>query len=137
MSSVNRVILIGNLTRDPDLRTIGSGANVCDLGLALNRSWTDNQGQKQDEVTFVDITLWGKNAENAGKFLSKGRSVYVEGRLQLDTWKDNQTGQDRSKLRVVGERIQFLGGASDGNDSNRSSGNPPQGRGQNSNRRAA
>ncbi len=120
MSSLNRVLLIGNLTRDPELRTVGSGANVCELGLAINRSWTDNQGQKHDEATFVDITFWGKTAENAAKYLSKGRSVYVEGRLQFDTWKDTQTGQDRSKLRVVGERIQFLGGGQGSGES------PPQ-----------
>ena len=111
MSSLNRVLIIGNLTRDPELKTVGSGANVCDLGVAMNRSWTDNQGQKHDEATFVDVTLWGKNAENAARYLSKGRSVYVEGRLQLDAWKDKESGQDRSKLRIVGERIQFLGGA--------------------------
>ncbi|MCB1229589.1 MAG: single-stranded DNA-binding protein [Verrucomicrobiae bacterium] len=111
MSSLNRVLIIGNLTREPELRTVGSGATVCDLGIAMNRSWTDNQGQKHDEATFVDVTLWGKNAENSAKFLSKGRSVFIEGRLQLDTWKDAQTGQDRNKLRVVGERVQFLGSA--------------------------
>ncbi len=111
MSSLNRVSLIGNLTRDPELQQVPSGAHVCELGLAMNRSWTDPQGEKHEEVTFVDVTFWGKNAENAVKYLSKGRSVYVEGRLQYDTWKDTQTGQDRSKLRVVGERIQFLGSA--------------------------
>lgn len=111
MSSLNRVLLIGNLTRDPEIRTVSTGANVCDLGLAMNRSWTDPEGQKHEEVTFVDVTLWGKNAENAAKYLAKGRPVFVEGRLQFDTWKDAQTGQDRSRLRVVGERIQFLGSA--------------------------
>lgn len=113
MSTLNRVTIIGNLTRDPELRTVPSGASVCDLGLAINRNWTDPQGQKHEEVTFVDVTFWGKNAENVVKYLSKGRSVYVEGRLQLDSWKDAQTGQDRNKLRVVGERVQFLGGASE------------------------
>lgn len=111
MSSLNRVLLIGNLTRDPELRTVSTGATVCELGLAMNRAWTDPQGQKHEEVTFVEVTLWGKNAENAAKFLAKGRPVFVEGRLQFDTWKDAQSGQDRSRLRVIGERMQFLGGA--------------------------
>ncbi|MCB1088851.1 MAG: single-stranded DNA-binding protein [Verrucomicrobiae bacterium] len=110
MSSLNRVTLIGNLTRDPELRTVGQGAQVCDLGLAINRSWTDSDGQKREETTFVEIAFWGKTADNILRFLKKGRSVYVEGRLQLDTWQDSQTGQDRSKLKIVGERIQFLGG---------------------------
>ncbi len=111
MSSLNRVLLIGNLTRDPELRTVSTGAAVCELGLAMNRAWTDPQGQKHEEVTFVEVTLWGKNAENAAKYLAKGRPVFVEGRLQFDTWKDAQSGQDRSRLRVIGERMQFLGGA--------------------------
>lgn len=116
MSSLNRVTLIGNLTRNPELKSIASGAQVCELGLALNRQWTDTNGQKQEEVTFVDISFWGKNAENASKYLSKGSPVYVEGRLQLSSWKDSQTGQDRSKLRIVGERIQFLGSPRHGNE---------------------
>ncbi|MBL9152692.1 MAG: single-stranded DNA-binding protein [Verrucomicrobiales bacterium] len=111
MSNLNRVMLIGNLTRTPELRTVGNGAQVCELGLAINRNWTEPDGQRREEVTYVDITVWGRTAENAAKFLTKGRSVFVEGRLQLDTWKDAQTGQDRSKLRVIGDRLQFLGGA--------------------------
>jgi single-strand DNA-binding protein len=111
MSNLNRVMLIGNLTRDPELRTVQTGTHVCDLGIAINRSWTDPDGQKREEVTFLDITFWGRIAENAAKFLSKGRSVYVEGRLQLDTWQDAQSGQERTKLKIVGERLQFLGGA--------------------------
>lgn len=112
MSSLNRVTLIGNLTRDPDLQTISSGAQVCDIGLALNRTWSDTDGRKQEEVTFVEISFWGKNGENAAKYLSKGSAVYIEGRLQLSTWKDKETGKDRSRLRIVGERIQFLGSPS-------------------------
>lgn len=112
MSSFNRVTLIGNLTRDPELKKTKSGASLTELGLAMNRSWTNEQGQKQEEVTFVDVTVWGKTAENAAQYLSKGRSVLVEGRLQLDTWVDSQSGQSRSRLRVVAESLQFLGGQS-------------------------
>lgn len=110
MSSYNRVTLIGNLTRNPELKKTKSGASLTEIGLALNRAWTNEQGQKQEEVTFVDVTVWGKTAENAAQYLSKGRSVLVEGRLQLDTWVDSQTGQNRSKLRVVAESLQFMGG---------------------------
>ncbi len=109
MSSYNRVTLVGNLTRDPELKRTKSGAAVLELGLALNRNWTNEQGQKQEEVTYVDVTVWGKTAENAAQYLSKGRSVLVEGRLQLDTWVDSQSGQNRSKLRVVAESLQFMG----------------------------
>jgi len=113
MSSYNRVTLIGNLTRNPELRKTKSGNPVTELGLALNRVWQNESGQKQEEVTFVDVTLWGRNAENAAQYLQKGRSVLVEGRLQLETWQDKQSGQDRSKLKVVADLIQFLGGGQD------------------------
>ncbi|MEM9015681.1 MAG: single-stranded DNA-binding protein [Verrucomicrobiota bacterium] len=109
MSSFNRVTLLGNLTRDPELKRTKTGASVTDLGLALNRVWANENGERQEETTFVDITVWGKNAENAAKYLQKGRSVLVEGRLQLDTWMDAKSGQNRSKLRVVAESLQFLG----------------------------
>lgn len=111
MSNLNRVMLIGNLTRTPELRTVANGSHVIELGLAVNRNWTEADGQKREEVTFLDITFWGRTAENAARFLSKGRSVFVEGRLQLDTWQDAQSGQERTKLRIIGERLQFLGGA--------------------------
>ncbi|NLT69801.1 MAG: single-stranded DNA-binding protein [Verrucomicrobiaceae bacterium] len=110
MSSYNRVTLIGNLTRTPELRKTKSDNSVTELGLALNRAWYNENGQKQEDVTFVDVTLWGRNAENAVQYLQKGRSVLVEGRLQLETWQDKQSGQDRSKLKVVADLIQFLGG---------------------------
>lgn len=109
MSSYNRVTLVGNLTRDPELRNTKNGTAVTDLGLAMNRQWTGEDGQRHEEATFVDVTAWGKTAENAAKYLQKGRSVLVEGRLQLDTWTDSNTGQNRSKLRVVAESLQFLG----------------------------
>ena len=109
MSSYNRVTVMGNLTRDPELKRVKSGQAVVDLGLALNRTWMNESGERQEEVTFVDVTVWGKNAENAAKYLQKGRSVLVEGRLQLDTWMDSKSGQNRSKLRVVAESLHFLG----------------------------
>ena len=110
MASYNRVILVGNLTRDPEVRYIPSGTAVSEIGLAVNRSWYDKQSNsRKEETTFVDVTLWGREAEVAGEYLSKGRPVLIEGRLQLDSWEDKQTGQRRSKLRVVCERMQMLG----------------------------
>ncbi len=110
MASYNRVILIGNLTRDPEVRYIPSGMAVAEIGLAVNRQFTDkNSNERKEEVTFVDVTLWGREAELAGEYLAKGRPVMIEGRLQMDTWDDKATGQKRSKLKVVGERMQFLG----------------------------
>ncbi|GAA5123149.1 single-stranded DNA-binding protein [Luteolibacter yonseiensis] len=109
MANLNKVMLIGNLTRDPELRHTPKGTAVAELGLAINRVWNNDQGQKQEETTFVDVTLWGRQAELAQQYLGKGRSVYIEGRLQLDTWDDKETGKKRSKLRIVGEVMQFLG----------------------------
>ena len=109
MSSYNRVTLVGNLTRQPELRKTKNGSAVTDLGIALNRVWTGENGQRQEETTFVDVTVWGRAAENAAQYLQKGRSVLIEGRLQMETWQDKQSGQDRSKLRVVADTVQFLG----------------------------
>jgi len=114
MASVNKVILIGNVTRDPEVKYTPKGSAVTEIGMALNRSYTADSGEKREEVTFVDVTLWGKTAEIAGQYLKKGRPVYIEGRLQLDSWDDKQTGAKRSKLRVVGETMQFLGSRQDG-----------------------
>ncbi len=108
MANLNKVMLIGNLTRDPELRYTPKGTAVADVGLAINRVWNNDAGQKQEETTFVDVTLWGRQAELAEKYLGKGRGVYIEGRLQLDTWDDKETGKKRSKLKVVGENLQFL-----------------------------
>lgn len=114
MASFNKVILVGNLTRDPEVRYTPSGTAVSDIGLAVNRTWFDkNTNSKREEVTFVDITLWGRQAEVAGEYLSKGRPVLIEGRLQLDQWEDRETGQKRSKLKVVGENMTMLGSRSD------------------------
>src|SRR3954462_5578344 len=109
MASFNKVILLGNLTRDPEVRYTPKGSAVCDLGLAVNRSYTLDNGEKREEVTFVDVVLWARLAEIAGEYLKKGRPVFIEGRLQLDTWDDKQSGQKRSKLRVIGETMQLLG----------------------------
>lgn len=109
MASYNKVMLIGNLTRDPEVRYTPKGSAVCDIGLAINRVYTSDSGEKIEEVTFVDVVLWGKTAELAGKYLHKGRPVHIEGRLQMESWEDKATGQKRTKLKVVGEQMQFLG----------------------------
>src|SRR5258707_2572122 len=110
MASFNKVILLGNLTRDPEVRYTPKGSAVGDLGIAINRSYTLDSGEKREEVTFVDVVLWSRLAEIAGEYLKKGRPIFIEGRLQLDTWDDKQSGQKRSKLRVIGETMQLLGG---------------------------
>lgn len=112
MSSFNKVLLMGNLTRDPELRYTPKGTAVAKLGLAVNRVWTSEAGEKKEEVTFVDVDTFGRTAENCGKYLAKGRPVFVEGRLKLDQWDDKQTGQKRYRLGVIAETIQFLGGKS-------------------------
>jgi single-strand DNA-binding protein len=114
MASFNKVILLGNLTRDPEVRYTPKGSAVADLGLAVNRQYTLDTGEKREEVTFVDVTFWGRTAEVAGEYLKKGRPVFIEGRLQLDTWDDKQSGQKRSKLKVIGETMQMLGGRGGG-----------------------
>src|SRR5437867_9100938 len=109
MPSFNKVILLGNLTRDPEVRYTPKGSAVCDLGIALNRRCTLDSGERREEVTYVDVVLWSRLAEIAGEYLKKGRPVFIEGRLQMDTWDDKQTGQKRSKLRVIGETMHLLG----------------------------
>lgn len=113
MANLNRVFLIGNLTRDPECRYTPKGTAVCEIGLAVNRVWNDDQGQRREECCFIDVTFWSKQAETIGQYCTKGKSLFVEGRLQLDTWDDRETGQKRTKLRVVGENFQFLGGPKD------------------------
>ena len=110
MANLNKVLLLGNVTRDPEVRYTPKGSAVCDLGVAVNRSYTTDSGEKREEVTFVDVTLWGRTAEVASEYLKKGRPVFVEGRLQMDTWDDKQTGQKRTRLRVVADNMQLLGG---------------------------
>jgi len=117
MANLNKVMLIGNLTRDPELRHTPSGKSVSELGLAINRVWNNDQGQKQEETTFVEVTLWGRQAELAQQYLTKGRPVYIEGRLQLDSWDDKETGKKRTKMRVIGENMQFLSSGNAGGGS--------------------
>lgn len=109
MASFNKVILVGNLTRDPELRYTPKGTAVAKIGLAVNRVWTSETGEKKEEVTFVDIDMFGRTAENVAQYMRKGSPLLVEGRLRLDQWDDKQTGQKRSKLGVVAESVQFLG----------------------------
>jgi len=119
MANLNKVFLIGNLTRDPELRYIPSGAAVADIGIAVNRSFTKKDGEKSEETLFVKVVVWGKQAESSAKYLSKGRPVFIEGRLQSRSWEDKD-GQKRSTMEVVAERVQFLGSAQ-GNSSTNSS----------------
>ncbi len=112
MASFNRVILVGNVTRDPELRYISSGTAVTDLGLAVNDRRKNPNGEWVEETTFVDVTLWARQAEVACEYLSKGAPVLIEGRLKLDQWETD--GKKMSKLRVVGERMQMLGGRGGG-----------------------
>ncbi len=108
MANLNKVFLIGNLTRDPELRYIPSGAAVTDIGIAVNRSFTKKDGEKGEETLFVKVVIWGKQAESSAKYLSKGKPVFIEGRLRTNSWEDKD-GQKRSAMEVVAERVQFLG----------------------------
>ena len=109
MASYNKVLLMGNLTRDPEVRYTPKGTAIANIGLAVNRVYKTESGEQKEEVTFVDIEVWGRQAETVGQYLSKGRPVFVEGRLKLDSWEDKESGQRRNKLKVVAERVQFLG----------------------------
>jgi single-strand DNA-binding protein len=116
MANYNRVLLMGNLTRDPEIRYSaggggreGGGSAICKFGLAVNRNWTNQAGEKQEETCFVDIVVFGRQAETCNEYLRKGRAAFIEGRLKLDQWEDRESGQKRSKLEVVAENVQFLG----------------------------
>ena len=110
MASFNKVILIGNLTRDPEIRYTPSGAALCSFGLAINDSYVNKQGEVKEETCFVDIDVWGKQAESSNRYLSKGKSVCIEGRLRFDQWDDRESGKKRSRLTVTAVRVQFLSG---------------------------
>lgn len=110
MASFNKVILAGNLTRDPELRYTPKGTAVCKFGLAVNRNWTTETGEKKEEVTFIDVDAFGRQAEVISQYMKKGRALLVEGRLKLDQWDDKQTGQKRSRLGVVLESFSFIDG---------------------------
>ena len=124
MASFNRVILMGNLTRDIELKYLQSGTAVTDIGLAINDKRKDAAGNWVEEVTFVDVTLWGRTAEVAAEYLAKGAPVLIEGKLRTESWEKD--GQNRSKLKVNGERLQMLGGKSGDKSSSRSQGRPPE-----------
>lgn len=113
MAYLNKCFLIGNLTRDPELRVTPKGTQICQFGLAVNRTFKDESGQTRDETTFVDLEAWGKQAEVIAKYLAKGSAAMIEGRLKFDQWEDKTTGQKRQKLRVVVENVQFLGSKRD------------------------
>jgi single-strand DNA-binding protein len=130
VASYNRVILLGNLTRDPELRYIQSGMAVSEIGLAVNDRRKAANGEWVEETTFVDVTLWGRTAETATEYLTKGSPLLIEGRLKLDTWEKD--GQKRSKLRVVCDRMQMLGGRG-----GQGGGGGPQGGGRPAQRSAA
>ena len=114
MASFNKVILVGNLTRDPELRYTPKGTAIAKIGVAVNRVWTSESGEKKEEVTFIDVDVFGRTAENVGQYMRKGRPILIEGRLRLDQWDDKQTGQKRSRLGVVAETVQFLGSPTGG-----------------------
>jgi len=109
MASLNKVMLIGNLTRDPELRVTPKGTAICTFSLAVNRKFKDESGGEREEVTYVDIEAWGKSGENISKYCTKGRPLFVEGRLRLDQWEDKTTKEKRSRMKVVCENFQFLG----------------------------
>ena len=112
--SLNKVYLMGNLTKEPELRYSPGGTSICDFSLAVSRKFLKD-GQEQTETCFVEITVFGKIAETCNRYLSKGSQALIEGRLQLDTWQDQQTGAKRSKLRVIAESVQFIGSRKDSN----------------------
>lgn len=114
MAGYNKVILIGNLTRDPELRYTPKGVAIAKIGLAVNRTWKSETGETKEEVTFIDVDAFGRQAETLAQYMKKGSPLMVEGRLKLDQWDDKQTGQKRSKLGVTLEGFQFLGGGNRG-----------------------
>jgi len=115
MANFNKVMLMGNLTRDPEVRYTPKGTAIATIGLAVNRQWTTESGEKKEEVTFVDVDVWGKQAETIGQYMTKGKPIFIEGRLKLDQWDDKESGQKRSKLKVVCEGFQFIGAPKGGN----------------------
>lgn len=119
MPNLNLCQLMGNLTRDPEVKFTPKGTAIVDFGLAINRNYTTEAGEKRSEVTFVDIEFWGKQAETIGEYVKKGDPLYIHGRLKLDQWDDKTTGQKRSKLRVIGESFQFLKSKGDGETTSR------------------
>lgn len=115
MANLNKVMIIGNLTADPEVRTTPRGTSLTELRLAVNRITSgQGEGERREETTFLDVTCWGRTGEIAAQYLSKGRPVFIEGRLQQDSWEDKQTGQRRSRIRIIAENLQLLGGRGEG-----------------------
>lgn len=121
MASLNKVMIIGNLTRDPELRYTPKGQAVVDLALAMNRRYVVD-GEKREEVTYVDVTFWGKGAEIISQYMKKGNPMYIEGRLRLDQWDDKESGKKQSRLKITGEEFQFLGGKGESGGSSQGGG---------------
>lgn len=123
MANLNKVMIIGNLTADPEVRTTPRGTNLTELRLAVNRQVGGQDGsERREETTYLDVTCWSRLGEIAAQYLSKGRPVFIEGRLQMDTWEDKQTGQKRSRIRIIAENLQLLGsrdGGGGGSQGNR------------------
>jgi len=133
MANLNKVLLMGNLTRDPQLRYLPSQMAVADFGLAMNRRWKGPNGEDREEVTYVDCTAWGKTAETINQYFQKGKPIFIEGRLKYDSWEDKQGGGKRSRLLVVVENFQFIGGRDQGGGASANGGEyeqrRPQGQG--------
>ncbi len=125
MPNYNKVILMGNLTRDPEVKYTSSGTAIANLSMAINRNWTNKDGQKQEDTTFIEVEAWDRQAEVIGQYLKKGRPLMVEGRLKYDQWDDKETGQKRSKLRVRLESFQFVDSRGEGGGSSASQGSAP------------
>lgn len=117
MANLNKVMLIGNLTRDPELRVLPKGTAIAQFSLAVNRKWRDEAGADREEVTYVDCEAWGKSGENIAKYVTKGKPLFVEGRLRLDQWEDKTTKEKRSRMKVVVDNFQFLGSRDDATQS--------------------
>ncbi len=128
MPNLNKVMLMGNLTRDPETKYTPKGTAICQFGLAINRSYTLENGEKREEVTFVDCEAYARLAEIVGEYCTKGRPLFVEGRLKLDSWDDKASGQKRSKMKVVIETMQLLGGREDGGGGSATHEEPDAGR---------
>lgn len=109
MPNLNQVNLMGNLTRDPEIKYTPKGTAVAQIGLAINRHWKNDAGVKQEETTFVDVELWGRTAEVVGEYFKKGAPIFITGRLKQESWTDKETGKPRSKMKVIAEGFEFLG----------------------------
>lgn len=115
MASFNKVILLGNLTRDPELRSTANGAQICSFGIATSRTYKGQDGETKEDTVFVDIDAYGRQAEVINQYFSKGKPIFIEGRLRFGQWEDKSTGAKRSKLSVTLEQFQFIGGRNDNN----------------------